>query len=69
MSTMIRKIETALAEAIRSRLAGSDIITEPGGERVACVYHHGCPSEHGGSAIAAKVNLTGLAIDIERALS
>lgn len=35
MSTMIRKIETALAEAIKYRLAGSDIITEPGGERVA----------------------------------
>lgn len=69
MNTLTRKIEDALAEAVKYRIGGCDIVTEPGGELVAVVYHHTCPSQHGGDAIATKVNLTGLAIDIERALS
>ncbi|HEV2501631.1 MAG TPA: hypothetical protein VGV39_01060 [Mesorhizobium sp.] len=69
MNTLVRKIECALAEAIKYRIAGCDISADTGGELIAVIYHHGCPSENGGSAIAEKVNLTGLAIDIERALS
>jgi len=66
----VRQIEDALAEAIRYRIAGSDVSIEGAtGTRFARVYHHGCPSEHGGSAIAAEINLTALAVDIERALS
>lgn len=65
----VREIENALVEAIRFRASGCDVVTDRDGNRHARVYHHGCPSEHGGHAIAGEINLTGIAIDIERALS
>lgn len=64
----VREIENIMVEAIRYRAKGCDIINVDG-TRYARLYHYGCPSEHGGSAIAAEINITGLAVDLERALS
>lgn len=64
----VRQIEEIMVEAIKFRVKGCDIINVDG-TRFARVYHFGCPSEHGGSAIAAEINITGLAVDLERALS